>query len=430
MLNALYSMTRLVRAQFESDDIREARVTCSGSAPVDTERQAEGTRETEEVFSLNPAPPARSILSFRIPEWVSSSYATIRHHSHDIAHRSPIPFTEAQPSLSRLMSMPSTAVGSPEEAPPTAPSSSRDEFGPVAPHPPPMSWDDQSTLDLPYDNPYYTRAIKNVLWLPRDPCGTLDLDDTVDLKISISVDPSAGQIGTWIGVPGEGRPASDVFEASFDSSTLLPRPPQEDGASSMLSASARGDEMFTSVFTSEPEVDGTEDIDLPEILAKRAEQRDDIEHVARPRRLSTFNHQSDKSTLGSRRRPSSSRQMSRSVSDVRPRSKPQKQNSIMSVFDNHSVMNRSVSQPADPSIRPDAHAQAELVMAHPTASHISEAHPPLTRSANISANRAIYHEVLAEEKEALKQRLEAEQAEVDKTQAKSWLTKWMFTKAE
>jgi hypothetical protein len=328
------------------------------------------------------------------------------------------------------MSMPSTAVGSPEETP-IVPLASRENSGPVTSHPPPIPWDDQSTLDLPYDNPYYTRAINNVLWLPRNPCGTLDLDDTVDLKVAISVDPTAGQIGTWIGVTGKARSPSDIYEAAFDSSRLSPRL----RASSMLSASSMNasapvdhDEAVS--LTSEPEeVDGTEDIDLPEILAKRAEQKDNIEHVARPRRPSTIHrHTSEKtSSLRSRRRPSSSRSpsmtMSHSVSDMRARSQAQKQNSIMSVLNN-----QPVSQP-DPAARPDAHAQAELVMAHPTPSHMSEAAPTLKRAPNISANRAIYHEVLAEEKQALEQRLEEEQAEVDKNQSKSWLTRWMFTKA-
>ncbi|EEB87618.1 hypothetical protein MPER_14978, partial [Moniliophthora perniciosa FA553] len=110
-----------------------------------------------------------------------------------------------------------------------------DDIGPVSVHPPPTSWDDQTTIDLPYDNPYYTRTINNVLWLPRDPCGVLDLDDTIDLKIAISVDPVAGQIGTcFVNLP----------------------------------------------FTPEPEaVDGTETIDLPAVLAKRAEARDDVENA-------------------------------------------------------------------------------------------------------------------------------------------------------
>ncbi|KAE9400487.1 hypothetical protein BT96DRAFT_919485 [Gymnopus androsaceus JB14] len=392
-------ITRLVRAQFEIDDIREAKVICGGTRSSEPERSADSERRTEvashaqaqeELLSLNPA-PSRSRISIRLPQWVSSSYATIRHHPHDIAHRSPIPFTEERPTLSRLMSLPSTAVGSPEESlpfPPLAvPLSTHENFGPVTPHPPPISWDDQSTLDLPYDNPYYTRAINNVLWLPRDPCGTLDLDDTVDLRVAISVDPAAVLLAKQSRLP--------IF-------TMLP-----------------------SILPDYPLVQPQLMLLAPCLLMvrrrlifrrswrKELSTKTKVEHVARPRRPSTLQRHTDKSSSASlRRRPSSSRHistMARSVSDNR--SKPQKQNSIMSVFDNHSIMNRSAS------VDPDA----ELVMAHPNPSQYLR---------TSRRNRAIYHEVLAEEKQALAQRLEEEQAEVDKSQSKSWFTRWMFTKAE
>ncbi|GAV99949.1 DUF221-domain-containing protein [Lentinula edodes] len=76
---------------------------------------------------------------------------------------------------------------------------------------------------------------------------------------------------------------------------------------------------------------------------------------------------------------------------------------------------------------------AELVMAHPAPSHMSIDHPPptLKRAVTISANRAIYHEIIAEEQQALGQRLVEEQAEADRNKStKSWLTQWMFKKAK
>ncbi|KIK52099.1 hypothetical protein GYMLUDRAFT_88867 [Collybiopsis luxurians FD-317 M1] len=436
-------MTRICRSQFENDDIREAQVICgtdtsneSAAEPSgDLERDTAGNLdvhhgETQDEALVQDSPPVQSKVSLRIPAWVSSSYATIRQHPRNIDRRLPIPFTEEKPSLSRLKSMHSTAVGSPEEAEAipivSLTTVAQDNFGPVTPHPPPVAWDDQSNPDLPYDNPYYTRAISNVLWLPRNPCGILDLDDTIDLKVAISVDPAAGQLGTWLGVSGETRSPADVYEIALDSSRLSPPPFLANRAPSMLSGTS-GDPNEVLSLTSEPEeiVDGTEEIDLPEILARRAQQKDDVEQAARLRRPSTFRHKSSSPSLGSHQRRSSFRQPPiGSASDLH-RAKPRKQTSLMSAFGDR-------PREGDPAARPDAHAQAELVMAHPAPSRISiEPAPTLKRSTNISANRAIQHEVLAEEKHALEQRLEEEQAQVDKGQStKSWLTRWMFAKPE
>ena len=123
-------MTRICRSQFESDDIREAQVICGADTfnePAaepsgDLEREMAGNMdvhhgETQHEALVQDSPPlVQSKVSLRIPAWVSSSYATIRQHPRNIDRRLPIPFTEEKPSLSRLKSMHSTAVGSPEEA--------------------------------------------------------------------------------------------------------------------------------------------------------------------------------------------------------------------------------------------------------------------------------------------------------------------------
>ncbi|KAJ3973244.1 hypothetical protein EV361DRAFT_78192 [Lentinula raphanica] len=441
-------MTRICRAQFENDDIREAKLMCGTMQPSEDVGLETRTSEEDSVemdHRTLPGPHISSISwfksSLRLPDWLSSSYDTIRQRPRNIAHRPPIPFADNRPSLSRLLSLHSTAVGSVDDSlpPPTMLSAvAQDNLGPVAIHPPPISWDDQSALDLPYDNPYYTRAISNVLWLPRNPCGTLDLDDTVDLKVAISVEPVSGRLGTWTSATGEQKSHPDVSEPAPDSSRLSPPPFMPEGRGSILTTNS-GDNNEALSFTSEPEVDGTEDIELPEILAKRAQQKDDVESAARTRRSSIFqqrqNERTSTFTLGSQKRPSTGHRHSsgtRSTSDAATRTKPQKQKSIMSLFDDRSSQSTR-SREIDPAARPDTHAQAELLTAHPAPSRISlEPAPiPLKRAANISANRAIYHEVLAEEKQAFEQRLEEEQAEVDKNHTTtSWLTRWMFKKTE
>ena len=81
-------------------------------------------------------------------------------------------------------------------------------------------------------------------------------------------------------------------------------------------------------------------------------------------------------------------------------------------------------------VRPDAHAQADFVLSHPSTSRLSVA-PQMSkqRSGSISAQVAIAHEVMAEEEVALADRLEEEQVEAEKaTQPRSWFTAWMFKK--
>ncbi|THV00838.1 DUF221-domain-containing protein [Dendrothele bispora CBS 962.96] len=453
--------TRLCRNQFEHDDVLEARILCRQTSS----EEATQTRDAPETVTLNllePEPPEnqlRAKYSIRLPHWVAASYDTIRHHNPEQTHRPPIPAFRGRdiPTFSRIESLPVTSEGVPGAAKvhpdplsPISPTSATAPAGPVSLHPPPITWDDQTPQDLPYDNPYYTRTISDILWLPRDPCGTLDLDDTIDLKISIAVDPAAGQIGTWNEAPI--FPSQVSVDGSPESPRLFPSSIAE-SRSSITGLEQEPRPMISMTLSTEPEdvFDGTEEIDLPDILQKRAQEKDGVEPVQRPRQLSSFRQRSsDRLTVrrGSpqQRRPSgaSSRptHMSsfRSFSDVSRRSRAQSM-SIASMLENPLQ-----STGEGIGLRPDIHAQADFVLSHPSlpdasvstdervSSRISvdPERPTLKRATNISAHQAIYHEVLAEEKQALVDRLEEEQAEVDKNtrSGRSWLTSWMFKKAE
>lgn len=71
----------------------------------------------------------------------------------------------------------------------------------VVPHPPLQPWEDIP----PYqrmrgysDQPAYTDDYDDFLWLPRDPLSTLDLDDTVEMRLSITTSSGgSGRIGDW-----------------------------------------------------------------------------------------------------------------------------------------------------------------------------------------------------------------------------------------
>lgn len=71
----------------------------------------------------------------------------------------------------------------------------------VIPHPPLQPWEDIP----PYqrmrgysDQPAYTDDYDDFLWLPRDPLSSLDLDDTVEMRLSLTTSSGgSGRIGDW-----------------------------------------------------------------------------------------------------------------------------------------------------------------------------------------------------------------------------------------
>jgi hypothetical protein len=68
----------------------------------------------------------------------------------------------------------------------------------VQPHPPTKPWDDAPRHDIPYKNPAYVSPLDNFLWLPRNPLGKLDLDDSVELRRAITTERGGGGLGEWV----------------------------------------------------------------------------------------------------------------------------------------------------------------------------------------------------------------------------------------
>lgn len=430
----------------------EGQLVC-GSHSTQTDAAENGTvnhsdeGNEQDVNALIGAPDIHaSRFTWRMPAWVAFSWSSVRHRPHHHAvKRQPNPFHPQQPfsplpSASPVSAVPPTdttkAIYNPSainyrwptapttdsemnaaEKPPVAlPSTPDDDSKPVAVHPPPVSWDDQTTVDLPYDNPFYTRAISNVLWLPRDPIGTLNLDDTIDLKSSLTVDINAPPLGSWTG-------------------------PLSQQASAMSIVSSPEEEFPPETRES---VDGTESIDLPPTIAKRAEANDDVEHL-RPHRSSSFRSRvgSGLSTAGGSsttsgsfrlrpppRRPSTGRPPPLSYRSFSEGTAPvpvrQKSSSFSSMFEPTPQPQPATSQ-QETGIRPDAHAQADFVAAQSSSSRLSLDKPRLKRARNISAHHAIVQEVVAEEQDAYEHRVHEEAAEAEKaTTTRSWLTSWMF----
>ncbi|KAF9468511.1 hypothetical protein BDZ94DRAFT_668548 [Collybia nuda] len=450
-------MTRMCRAQFEQDDIAEAEILCGRDSESelgeDTVNEESGKDPVDQsgIGLIQATRPRPSVFTWRLPAWVNFSYSTMQHRPQRRRRRKPNPFGPQNFSRLNSVSQDLSTIKQPvpqphpkssfspmhEEPPwggPSAKSIANNFFendepgsGPVINHPPPAPWDDQTVDDLPYDNPFYTRAFANVLWLPRNPTGTLDLDDTVDLKVSLTVDPTAGKLGTWFGLP-ETAPPDEMLEEGG--------PPP----ASPAHYSNSGD---TSTF---PVIDGTEEIDLPLAIARRVKSKEDgIEKTVRPRRPSAYRNKVSGGSVGpalssgpgqAHRRPSILDDTAlplvfRSFSDGNGRgSHPSpgrgRSSSIMSALQLPPQIHRSRSTDHEFGTRPDLHAQADFVATNASGSKLSLSTP--SRPNNLSASAAITWEVMAEESAALHDRIENEQAEAKSVTTKSWLTSWMFKK--
>lgn len=451
-------MTRMCRTQYELDDIREAEIVCGRRRDAPEPDPSENNVVSDVVISHSREALTGAILprphaskTWRLPAWVNFSYSTVQHRVQNQHRRQPIPFSSGSIServpLARITSptideknpfgteqvlntsSPVSHQAGAMSLPPLCSLEAVDSRDPVVSHPPPIPWDDQATVDLPYDNPFYTRGISNVLWLPRNPCGILDLDDTIDLKIAITVDPIVGHLETWLGRVEAESPRS--LQVSL---------PAEEPSSSLLSSSDQP--LGCAIpFT---QFDGTEDIDLPTAIARRVQAGEaGIESTMRSRRPSTFRRRlsvSEKSVLATiRKRPStlqvdnsqsnqprlvSYRSFSSSISRGRARSM-----SIMSTLHPPISKVRTRSTDRDYGLQPTPHAQPENMPMPMSQTSLTPGRP--SRNQNVSTQQAIVHEVLAEEQQALAERLEEEEAEAAKAKStKSWLISWMFRKGD
>jgi hypothetical protein len=272
----------------------------------------------------------------------------------------------------------------------------------VVPHSSPIPWDDQTTIDLPYDNPFYTRTYADVLWLPRNPCGILNLDDTIDLKVSLTTDVPAGQLGTWLDIPETNSPHE--APQGRDSKLL--------GSQSLAA-------------TSLPPVDGTEDIRLPPVIARRVQSKEDgVEQALRPKRPPAYRRISGRDKIRINVGPADAPLQSRSSIGVGDLPLPLPFRSFSDGNDYGKDYGKG--RPRSSSMSALNHS----TRVHPDRSTNSEIYFT-SRTQNVSARIAIAQEVVAEEEAALVDRTEDEQAKAHKaTATKSWLTSWMFKKSE
>jgi hypothetical protein len=449
-------MTRLCRAQYEDDDIAEANVICRmlDQRHGDPENFGSEVDLTNgEAMHIDPRDGTMSRLTqkfrtLRLPGWINFSYSTIPHRAH--GHRQkPNPFrphfgrlgfldgaandesSASPPGVGTVLSIPMQASLIAEDQNPLAAKPLSLLTGAVDSHPPTVAWNDNSHVEVPYENPYYTRAISDILWLPRDPFGILDLDDTVDLRVSLTSEPSAGQLGQWHGnvqSPLPGSPLPPVFTPSITGSV-------DDRRSILIPSPGK-------------QYSGNENIELPSGIASRVanlEKEGDVERV-QLKRPSLFGHRTSsnkdrESTIGIR--PQSSHKSTTDKQrppplDFRPSSTSGERDSR--VTSSHLSAGPSEQgirfDPTATEVRPDAHAQVELTQSTLAPGNLSLANLPQTPStANVAQARqvttqeAVFNEVIAEEQEAAEERLKEEQTEADHANSKkSWLTSWIYAR--
>jgi hypothetical protein len=338
---------------------------------------------------------------------------------------------------------------------------------PHAKHPP---WDDESNLDHPYENPYYVREITNVLWLPRNPCGILNLDETVDLHKSLTSEPVAGALGAW------GEPTEMTTEMSMLTSM---------GWISEIGESEDGHEYSEPVLVESPGeiqtfgaegITGEEEIDVSPVIAARAKAGDDVEEAAPEHKKSIRSRRSTSRRRGSvsgvlalphspvqatlplpstgPRRPSTAPRATAPTSGYRSFSSGSSRLSARrtsSHFSDREHRRPTASSAIDPEFggrRPGPVTQASftrsaLSVVNSTSSrlaaHALSTGQPTIRlvthdrnaTMHVSTHEAVVHEVIAEETVAAEERHKEEEAEEEKATRKApWWKAWMFTSTQ
>ncbi|OJA09613.1 hypothetical protein AZE42_01404 [Rhizopogon vesiculosus] len=433
-------ITRMVAARFEQDDIQEAQVVCrTGAGAGANAEDNQGTRNIpqEKLPSSNEDRTGgvhdhhSRFQTWRLPAWINFSYSTFPRRLRPPAQRQPNPFGPHTGSFSRLHSLDENkpTVASTQETPPVAAlgsplhsSPAEELFQPpacispslVQRHPPLAAWDDEPRHDIPYDNPYYTKPISNALWLPRDPLGLLDLDDTVDVYRALTTELCAGDVGST--TPTSPLPSSVTSE----------EPPS-------ILASRR--------------YSGREDIDLPEGIKSRAnviDLEDDMEST-RPRRPSLFsrNRSGSSASVMSNGNRASRDLLRRSQTIDGSRSQfpfPRKSSfecvparsreRAISYLPPPDLHPHSQYHGVDPGSRPDLHAQADFARSMHSIMH-GGSRATLPHPANVTTREAVVTEAIAEEQLATEERLRKEQAHAQLHRGsiqRAWFTSWIYAR--
>ncbi|KIJ55842.1 hypothetical protein M422DRAFT_200178 [Sphaerobolus stellatus SS14] len=294
-------------------------------------------------------------------------------------------------------------------------------------HPPHPTWDDFPHLDRPYDNPIYVSPLDNFLWLPRNPFGKLDLDDSIDLHEVLTSEPGASKLGRWMN--------HTVLE---DGAQMVETPgemnsPELEASEGYVSPPSFRQSHQSSFQLEQQRYTGNEQITLSSVLSSRAtrnEAEDDIEDSGH---LSPF-------IMSRRRRVTSDPNNNRkrisihgrqtSVFPTEPLHRPLTGSSQVSRF---SSRPQSLSHLRDPVNLPDVQAQGEFVAALESQVEIpanaERSEEPLTA---VPVRDAVVGEIIVEEREEALERIRKEENEQRSREAPkpSWWSGWLWHRSK
>ena len=306
----------------------------------------------------------------------------------------------------------------------------------VTPHAKHPNWDDFPQLNRTYENPYYVEPIDNFLWLPRNPFGVLDLDDSVDLHEPLTTEPGGGQLGQWV-------------NDGIDPQTRLPPGSVVETPSSIPESLSRESVRSGFPFRLERQHSGTEEITMSPVLSARVahiEQEDQVERASPPRRPNGW------SNLGPRpgssdRRPSTGGRRPSVLSGGAPiafigrsaSGSPSAQQRRPSFSTAMSVRRPSPSRTYDPVNEPDLQAEAAFIDSplgiplstrNTAGSRLSD-QQETSQGPSVAMHDAVVSEIIAEEHVEAMDRIrreEEEQRAVEK-QTPSWWTAWLWNRS-
>jgi hypothetical protein len=408
-------MTRVCRTKYQRDDLNEAIITCGlqQSQPHEGEAQSPSDHDPKiDNADVERGPVKRSRI-WRAPRIVPFNYATSPHRN---TRRRPIPFenTDIPYAPVRAESPQATEFLDNVDSKNDEPGSKNALVSRRPPHP---RWNDEPDRDHPYDNPYYTQPITNSLWLPRNPCSVLDLDDTVDLNEALTSIESSGVLGSWIvtspGQPLPPDPRSSPPECSPVGLPSLPPP--------------------TPIIAVQRSFSGNEVIALPPHMASRI-------HRARVQEIPQLKYRH--STYGwlgrNRQSPSQLTTVQPNVTtwplvrspqpEGRPYSGPSPRSASLPI-----VGWRQRSTSLDPELAgltdmlPETQAQVELL----ASARQTGGHGHSTETSTLTPTEAVVHEVYFEEQIAEEERKkqEAEAEENTVTRMRPWWMQLFFSTA-
>ena len=391
-------MTRICRAKFERDDLDEAMIICGCQRVHSHDIEAQTLDSKHENgngdVEHHPMEQPRTWATWRDPHTFPFSHATSPRHARRNTHRRRIPFENAGTLYTPVRAdSPQAIEHHAESIQPKSPS----EDSLVSLRPPHPRWNDEPDPDHPYDNPYYTKPIGNSLWLPRNPCGQLNLDDTVNLTKALTSTENGGVLGSWLVSSWQRSPAP----RPDNQTSPLPDSPLESSHKLPIAMRSR--------------FSGHEQIVLPPRMASRIHSADigDVPQLKRPP-LSRSLRNSDAARNG----VGSFRSDGASYFGPSPRS---------TSLPSRGWWRRSASldprlAAATAGLLPGAQAQVELLL--------SEEPQARAETSTVTPAEAVAQEAIVEEQAVAEDRMmrEEEEAEQD-TRERPWWMGWLFSSA-